>query len=187
MHDINFFSSYIKVRSDAGKKTYKIAAVIGVLAAFVLILPLYYGARVLINNAIASSCTTYLNSGDGVRLAEKIRDLDQRKAVIDQYKGQLDALLTGADAASSLSGNILREVSMQMPTGLFINSVSLNGATLTMTGVGKDRVSIAKFEHNIKQDYMFMNVSIDSISGSGGQGAAGGYTFTLNSTLTKKE
>lgn len=188
MHDINFFSSYIEVSEQKGKSTYRLAAVIGILAALIIVVPLYFEIRIIMNNSVANQCANYLESEAALQSIEKIKDAHDRKAIIDLYKQQLDALLNRAEYTSSISGNILRELAAQMPEGLFINNISLNGSTLNMTGVGKDRLAIAKFEHNMKKDDKFMKVYISSISASGGINENNnGYNFTLTCAMTVKE
>jgi len=98
------------------------------------------------------------------------KTLEQRKNIIEQLRKN-----------QSLPVKILTEMSNVLPNGVWLNSMSVSGENINISGAGFTNDDVINYEKNLKNSQLFTDVNLP-----GTQKAVTGKVVTYQFTLTCK-
>ena len=85
------------------------------------------------------------------------------------------------NSLNKINRDVLQVISSAVPPGIFFEALSLSNHELEIQGRAKDYISIAKFEHNLRNVGIFNNVHISTIHISADDGLT--YNFSMTCKL----
>ena len=110
-------------------------------------------------------------------LARKIKAVEDYEKKNAEYKKQKEVIeQLGKNKLVPIK--VLDEISVQLPSGVWLNSLSLNGGNVSISCTGFNNTDVVNYVNNLKGSKMFSDVYLqESIQGS--QGGFSVYTFRI--------
>lgn len=145
MRDLNFFESYTE------KKQVKVS-LITVLYAFIILYLIYTLFFGIFKQQQISSLQENVDSlqviAENPKTLEKINSIKELEEEVNTFKDQvnkiiqMDSVVEGRDI---IDEDFLNLITSKMPEDLFFTYLSLNNSEIQISGVSKDRWSVAEF------------------------------------------
>lgn len=164
MRDFNFFRSYlIKKKAITGLK---LPLLIGLISFTVVGIGLFLvnlEAMHRLNRQI-SNATSFLSSEDNL---SKLKQYESAKDKIEALNKYLDAVVKINDQISqdnTVSSQLLTKINSALPHEIFIQSLNMDAMEIDIQGVSASRISIAEYQHNLKDLGIFDSVFVGNIN-----------------------
>ncbi|HBP66291.1 MAG TPA: pilus assembly protein [Desulfosporosinus sp.] len=176
MNDINFFSSFLKLKEGQAKKSRLIwSAVLGVL----LVVGLFYGFMgyqiLSLNNKIHAG-NDYLNSTEVKTKLPQIRAKKEATLSLKKYDTEIGKVLQKIAGSDKVSSEFLDTLQKTFPSSVSLKDLSLKDTQLTLQGIAPLLTTTAELTHNLEASGLFSRVQVSSIS----QNENGGtYLFNI--------
>ena len=181
MQDFNFFSPYIEVKKVSRNRNVYIT---GVSLAVLLVLVGVQGFLFIENYALKSKLKEmqdFMSQEEVQKQRKAFQETTQKVKILNQYHQQVETVTNKMNAVDQIQSTVIEEISNSMPQTLFIKVMSLLPEGIQMQGTAASRVSIAEFEHNLKQISFIRDIHISSINQEGEN--KNQFTFTMKCTL----
>lgn len=178
MGDLNFFHHYIeKNELKIDKKIIYIA--ISISICFFLICYGIYN-QVMIMKEI-KAVENLKKTAEDMNILKRIEEIKSKENEVSNLKkimgkaATLDETIEKRDISDE---DILNKIYHSIPENLYLTSLSINSSEVNITGLAKDKLSIAKFQSGLMavdnyEDSFIAHISIKE----------GYYDFTLNVTM----
>ncbi|HZK53223.1 MAG TPA: PilN domain-containing protein [Desulfosporosinus sp.] len=176
MNDINFFSSFVKLKEGQAKKSRLIwGAVLGVI----LVVGLFYGFlgfRILyLTNGIQTG-NDYLNSSEVNTKLSQIRANKVATSSLKKYDIEIVKVLQKVASTDKVSSEFLDTLQKAFPSSVRLKDLSLKETQLTLQGTAPIWTTTAELTHNLEASGLFSRVQVNSISQNED---AGTYLFDI--------
>ncbi len=182
MKDLNFFSSYSK---KSNKKSFDKSIVLYGILILVIMGILIYGLSNFIAIKKLSNDVATINLELEANLKntkiKEILDKEQQIKVIKEDMAKLKALDKYVQDRDVVNELLLEDIRNNIPSLLFISSMSVNPDGIRIEGKSKDKESIAQFEHNLRSMESFERVFISQVTDDNGH-----YSFYLDIRLKEE-
>ena len=181
MRDLNFLNSHIDNKTNLFNK-YK-NLMIGIIA-LVLILSCVYAWNVLeIHNLNVeiSDAKAFVKSSDNLQKLNTYRDTVNKTEALKKYYVNINSINDKLDNVDRIKSTLVEEIAALLPQSVFIQSMSIAIGNIELSGTSETRVSLAEFQHNLKQQGIFSDVFISSINREANVKES--YSFTLKCGL----
>lgn len=183
MKDFNFFSSYNKKSDKKGMD--KSIVLYGILTLIVMGIIIYglFNFISIINlkrevAAISSELETNLKNPKIKEILDKEQKIKDIKVDMDKINA-LDKYIQERDVVNE---HLLEDIKNNIPSLLFISSMTINQDSIKIEGKSKDKESIAQFEHNLINTERFDQVFIPQVTDDDGH-----YSFYIDIKLKEEK
>lgn len=183
MKDFNFFSSYSKKSDKKGMD--KSIVLYGILTLIVMGIIIYglFNFISIINlkrevAAISSELETNLKNPKIKEILDKEQKIKDIKVDMDKINA-LDKYIQERDVVNE---HLLEDIKNNIPSLLFISSMTINQDSIKIEGKSKDKESIAQFEHNLINTERFDQVFIPQVTDDDGH-----YSFYIDIKLKEEK
>jgi Tfp pilus assembly protein PilN len=118
--------------------------------------------------------------------AQKLKELDEKVKEVKNFESlnsqvsQRKEIIEQLTKNQSMPVRILDEMSSRLTDGVWLNTMSISGNKLTMSGVGFKNTDIVSFVQSLKDSEMFNNVNL---LGTSRQMMGEVETYSFNMTL----
>jgi type IV pilus assembly protein PilN len=181
MKDFNFFGPYI----STPKKTRSKGIFVVVLLALVFAAIIFYQYTLYQEvNALEKDIDELQSYIDDPKVNEDLSRVQEKEMKGDSLQeafNQLEALELQLLQTDILSDEIMADIDSQLPQGVFLSSINLNGTNLSLAGFSENYDDIAQFAHNLREVQSVQTVFVPQI-----QKNETYYGFTILSTLAKE-
>lgn len=176
MNDINFFSSFVKLKEGQAKKSRLIwGAVLGVI----LVVGLFYGFlgfRILYLTKGIQAGNDYLNSSEVKTKLSQVRAKKEATSSLKKYDTEIGKVLQKIASSDKVSSEFLDTLQKAFPSPVILKDLSLKGTQLTLQGNAPLWTTTAELTHNLEASGLFSRVQVSSISQNAD---AGTYLFNI--------
>jgi len=176
MNDINFFSSFVKLKEGQTKKSRLIwSAILGAI----LVVGLFYGFmgyQILSLNKGIQAGNDYLNSSEVKTKLPQIRAKKEATLSLKKYDTEIGKVLQKIASSDKVSSEFLDTIQKAFPSPVSLKNLSLKETQLTLQGIAPLWTTTAELTHNLEASGLFSRVQVSSISQNEG---AGTYLFDI--------
>jgi len=106
---------------------------------------------------------------------KKINDRQVQIQELQDYLETLETINSEIIKIDIINDMFLKTITDRVPEDIFFQNINISAASIQITGVAKNNVSIAQLEQNLRELPYFENVFIPNITAN-----TGGYTFTIS-------
>jgi len=178
MGDLNFFEPYIEKREFKFNKMVVLYTLLALSIFGVAVLGAFNQFNIIRLQNQAESKREVAEDSKKVKKYNEIKELENQMTV---FKGEVDRI---ADMDKSIAKTdiireeLISEIKSKMPADLFLTNFSADGRNIEITGVAKDRYSIAEFSKSLKSIKDVESVFVSSIDN-----VEADFNFVLNTTF----
>ena len=182
MNDFNFFDPYTGGRRDF-KKEYFYAFVLAIglvlLIIFTYAFNCFYISKL---NSEIKDAQQNLNSKDNIVKLNEITNEEKKLAIMNKYYGIVSNISDGINNKDFIGSKVMDKINSCVPEGVDFKVMDLDAnGVLKIQAEGKDRQTVAVFEHSLRNLDIVKEVNIDSINSSSTESK--NFTFNVNCTL----
>lgn len=181
MRDFNFFGPYISApKKNNGKGVLLILLIIVIIGAAAFYqYTLWQQEKAL--QADIDDLHSYIESPEINESLERVQEKQMKGDALQEAYNHLQALELGILETDILSDEMLAEIDFNIPKGVFLSSINLDGDSLSLDGYSEAYESIAQFAYNLRDVTHLKSVFVPQIEKSETY-----YTFSIQSTLAKE-
>jgi hypothetical protein len=164
--DYNFFE---RLDSDKGGGPSGDSAKTGIIAALVLgvgFLLYTYGSTVIEyqrNQSLKTSLENNLASHQYITELARVEDLDVQLGEVRGAQNVLANMYWSTLNADTAKLALLERISSEVPMGLSVSGIQVHSRNVSLRGQGISLMTIAQYEHNLRNTGWFDNIVISSI------------------------
>lgn len=181
MGDLNFLNSHIDIRKTLINKYMNVMIALTVIAVMFLGVFLWNIYRMHSLNSQINTAQNFLKSSDNLQKLKTYRDAVNKTDALKKYYDEINNINENLDNVSGINSSLLEKISGIIPEDTFIQNMSISSSGIDISGNSEIRVSIAEFQHNLKQLDIFKDVFISIINKEANVKV--GYSFTLRCEL----
>lgn len=178
MRDLNFFEPYIEKRSFKFNKSILIYALIMLL---VLTGVAYAILNQLTIAALEKDVANRKEVAENPRTVEKVNEIKELEAEVDRFREEVLKIIhmdETIEANDVIGDELLKFIKSKMPNDLFLTNLSVYNREIQISGVAKDKYTIAEFGKGLEEmdeaeSIFISNITQDELY----------YKFVLNLTL----
>lgn len=164
MKDINFFESYIE-KKEFKLDTRLILIVGGVLVSLILIFKMSYNGFAIIKQKKAiNSIKEITEDVDTNKKLEDIRDKEVEMEEMITSMANIRKLDEDILRRDIINDKLLRYITLSMPEELFLTSFGIYDQNIQLSGISKDKWSIAEFARGLEILEDYKEIFISNIS-----------------------
>ncbi len=181
MRDFNFFGPYIsapKKKNGRGILLLLLLIIVVGVAAFYQY-TLWQQEKAL--QSEIDDLNAYIDSPEVKESLDRVQEKQMKGDALQEAYNHLQALELGILETDILSDEMLAEIDFNIPKGVFLSSMNLDGDSLSLVGYSEAYESIAQFAHNLRDVTHLRSVFVPQIEKSETY-----YTFSIQSTLAKE-
>lgn len=146
MKDLNYFESYIQKpkRESVGKGIYAVFAVIVLFLAVAAFL--FY--RHLKIRTMSKTVESLRQTAEDPMMLEQVERIVKKEAEKEQFKVAVDKIVAVDAVIQSqdrIDGELFDKLTSCLPDSTFLSSVNVSPIGFTLTGISKDKWSVAEF------------------------------------------
>lgn len=163
MRDFNFFEPYLKKsekKASLGK-----GILIGALTVSLVVVGASTYQYITINNLkkeIASQ-DSYLNSREIREKTKEIEDSKKKIKLMEEYRSELSDIRSEMKKTDIIGSYLVDQINSSMPQDLFLETLRLEDNEIEVSGISRQRTSIAELQHNLEQLKEFKGVYVKEI------------------------
>jgi len=182
MNDINFFSSFEKVKKGQQKKARLTwGAVLGVIFVIVLFYG-FMGLRILNLNKEIQVGNDYLNSPQVMTKLTEIRAKKEATLSLKKYDTEIVKASQKIASSNKVSSSFLDAFQKAFPATVTLKYLDLKETQLTLQGNSPTLTLTAELTHNLEATGLFSRVQVSSINKD-----KDGTTYSFNILCDLKE
>jgi len=182
MNDINFFSSFLKLKQGQAKKSRLLwSAILGVI----LVVGLFYGFmgyQILSLNKGIQAGNDYLNSSEVKIKLPQARAEKEATLSLKKYDTETGKILQKIASSDKVNSEFLDTLQKAFPSPVILKDLSLKETQLTLQGNAPLWTTTAELTHNLEASGLFSRVQVSSISQN-----QDGATYVFNILCDLKE
>ena len=175
MNDINFFSSFEKLKKGQTKKSRLIwGAILGVI----LVMGVFYGFmgyQILDLTKGIQVGENYLNSAEVKTKLPQIQAKKDATQNLIKYDAELEKASKKIVTSNKVSSQFLDAFQKAFPDTVALKNLGINGTQLTLKGNAPSVTTTAELAHNLEATGLFSRVQVSSINTVEG----GTYAFDI--------
>jgi type IV pilus assembly protein PilN len=164
MRDLNFFEPFID------KKQFKFNRMI-LLYALLFLVILGVGGFAAMNqvtiNALQKDVNSLRQVADNPDTVAKVAEVEAFAQETDQFGQEVENIRTldkNIQARDVIGDDILDQINEKLPEGVFIVNINISGRTISISGFGEDRYSIAEFAKGLEELPLSSGVFVSNIT-----------------------
>lgn len=164
MRDLNFFEPYID------KKQFKFDRLVllyGLLFIVILGLIIFAGVNKFEINALEKEVKTLsevANDPETVKRVTAIKAFEDETSQFREEVENIRILDKNIQARDVIGEDILEQINTKLPNGVFLTNISISGRTISISGFGEDRYSIAEFTKGLEELPTIYSTFVSNIS-----------------------
>ncbi len=178
MRDYNFFSPYIESKSSTSNK--KQIYIISMITAVILLAFSFYLYNIYKLQSIKEELAKidkFLLSDSTQKSLEQYKLIEEKVQKLNTYQHIIKNAAKNIDSNDKINTSLLENISGAMPKNVFLKVMNISSETVQLNGIASNRVAVAEFVYNLKNNGVFRIVHIGNISEEGEDGDS--YIFTL--------
>lgn len=175
MSDLNFFEPYIEKREFKFNKMILLYMLLVLCIVGVAALGVYNQLQINMLQGQVNSRRQVAEAPDTVNKYNEIKELENQMVVFKQEVDNIIRMDKNIAKNDIINGDLMSEIKSKMPENLFLTSFSASGREIQISGVAKDRLSIAEFSKGLGLINGVESVFISSIDNQ-----EGNFNFVLN-------
>lgn len=175
MRDFNFFEPYLKKKDPLTKKQLLQYTSISAVIIALIAMPLINQFKIKRMENETAMVSAVVDSPEIQKERENIRNKQKKIQELKEYQETLKAIEEEIKEMDVVNDLFLQTITDRVPEEVFFQSIHIDHDSIQITGIGKDSVSIAEFEENLRELPYFEKVFIPNISAN-----SGGYSFTIS-------
>lgn len=163
MNDINFFSSFEKLKKGQAKKS---RTIWGTAFGVILVVGLFYGFmayQILNLTKGIQAGNDYLNSAEVKTKLSQIQVNKEATLSIKKYDAEIGKALQKISSSDKVSSEFLDAFQKAIPSTVSLKDLSLKDSQLTLQGAAPLWTTIAELTHNLEASGLFSRVQVSSI------------------------
>ncbi len=164
MKDLNFFSPYIKSKKLSFNKIALTGAIIGGLVIVMVGLFIWNNSKINKLNEEIASMEKFINNENTLKQLAEIKGIKSKLSIMKDYHGRLIEINDKYDSIDLIDTKLINTISDAIPIKTSIEVLNIATDNIQMQGISDSRVSIAEFEHNLKETNLFQAVHVSDIS-----------------------
>lgn len=178
MNDYNFFDEYKpkKVKRTKSSGAMNLVFLIG-LICFAGVIGFNYYVLLQMESevkAVDEKLLQIKTSEDYIRVLEK----DLLKNQLEKVVESLDSAGKEIEFSSLIDENLLAVIVDTMPSDVSLNSISITGSVMTLSGSSLNKPAIAEYQYRLKEIDFINSVFLAGINSGEGQSFA--FTFSID-------
>lgn len=178
MRDLNFFEPYIEKREFKFNKT---VLLYSLLILGVLSVSAYAIFNLLEIKKLQSDINERLIVAENPATVKKVNEIKGFELEVSTFKEEVDKIIKldeSIEAKDVIGEALLKQVRSKMPTDLFLTNFSAYDREIQISGIARDKYSIAEFSRGLEEVDEADSIFISSITA-----VEDYYKFILNLTL----
>lgn len=187
MRDFNFFSGYV---SDK-KKNQNERLYVVIIISFTLLMVLgslgYNLSSMYMVKKDIKELKVVLDDKENQVLLKKAETLNYKGQILSKYLEGVNIIWKNVDESSIVSGEIITNISKNIPKEVSFKSMSIDVGSISIQGVSKSRTAIAELEKNLKGIENIERVHIPNINSGQNKDSNQEYSFSLSCSLKGAE
>lgn len=164
LKDLNFFSPYIKSKKLSFNKIALTGAIIGGLVIVMVGLFIWNNSKINKLNEEIASMEKFINNENTLKQLAEIKEIKSKLSIMKDYHGRLIKINDKYDSIDLINTKLINTISDAIPIKASIEVLNIATDNIQMQGISDSRVSIAEFEHNLKETNLFQTVHVSDIS-----------------------
>lgn len=164
MRDLNFFEPSIDKKQF---KLNKLVLLYALLFIVIMGLSIFAGMNQIQINALekeVNSLSEVANNPETVKRVSEIQAFADETAQFRQEVENIRILDENIQARDVIGEDILEQINVKLPEGVFLTNLSISGRTISISGFGEDRYSIAEFSKGLEELPSTSSVFVSNIS-----------------------
>ena len=164
MNDINFFSSFEKVKKGQQKKA---RLTWGAILGVILVIALFYGfmgLQILKLNKEIQVGNAYLNSPEVMTKLTQIRAKKEATMSLKKYDTEIGRASQKIASSNKVSSKFLDAFQKAFPATVNLKNLDLKETQLTLQGKSPTLTLTAELTHNLEATGLFSRVQVSSIN-----------------------
>lgn len=178
MRDLNFFEPYLEKHSAKFNKNIIIYSAILFL---ILAMSAYAVYNQLTIKALQKDISDRIVVAENPRTIEKVNEIKELEEELNIFREEVTKIVEldqTIDSSDIIGDDLLKFIKAKMPNDLFITSLSASDRDIQMSGITKDRYTVAEFAKGLEEIEDLDNIFISNITQEELY-----YKFVLNLTL----
>lgn len=164
--DMNFFKPFIKVKPKSDPKRLLAAIAVVLVVSGVLY---FTFDKIMRESALRQEVREIQTKIDDPNLNASIERVSEKEILLQKLL-DLNTMIMSAEArhkvSSTVSDILVHFINAQIPDKVFLKSISVNGTTVTITGVAEDYKNYAQFAYNLSNTGKFKDIQMGTIENS---------------------
>lgn len=175
MRDLNFFEAYIEKREFKldRKLIYSSLGLLIVLLFFMYSIFNYINIKQ--EEKIVASLKEIAENEKTLEKVEEIKDKEIEVAEFKKSVGKIILLDESLEETDIISKGLLDDINKNMPSGVFITSITMNTSEIHIVGIAEDKWGIAEFGKGLEDIDYLGDVFVSNISNQEDH-----YSFNIN-------
>jgi len=178
MRDLNFFEPYIEKREYKFDKMLVLYILFIIVFVYVAFSGIYNALQI---NNLRSQIVDKKAIAEEPKVVKKVNEIIALENEVNTFKEEVEKIVTldkQIEASDVIGEDLINQIENKMPADLFMKNFSVNNNEIQISGVAKDRYTIAEFAKGLEEienaDSVFIsNIVSEDIN----------YSFNLNLTL----
>ncbi|MGM0395600.1 MAG: PilN domain-containing protein [Bacillota bacterium] len=150
MRDLNFFDPFIEKKQFAFNKMILLYIL---LFAIILGLGIVAGINQMKINALQKEVASLRQVAEDPKTVKRVAEIQAFADETDQFREEVErirALDQNIQARDIIGENLLDDINVKLPEGVFLGNLSLSGNEIRISGFAEDRYSIAEFAKGLE-------------------------------------
>lgn len=178
MRDLNFFEPYVEKRKHKFNKSYIFYALCILALTGITVYGIYNQIRIGTLNREIKDRVAIAEEPTTVKKVEEIKALETEVSTFRAEVEKIVQLDKSIEDNDIIGEQLLQQIKSKMPADLFLSNFSAYDREIQISGISKDKYSIAEFEKGLEAIEDTESIFVSNITSTEDY-----YNFVLNLTL----
>ncbi|EOD01519.1 hypothetical protein L21TH_0402 [Caldisalinibacter kiritimatiensis] len=164
MRDINFFSPYIESKKLTTNKLTFTGAIVGGLLFIMIGLYTWNNIKIKNLNKEIAEMERFIHNESTISELKEINNLKHKLSIMKDYHKRLVEVNKKYDSQELIGTELINAIALSLPKNASIEILNISTENVQIQGFSGNRVSIAEFQHNLKETNLFKTVHVSDIN-----------------------